>query len=505
MLNLAVRNTRKLVREKSRGDNVRIGRYFTKKPTAALMAEMFDITPAEQISVLDPGAGTGILAAALVERICAAGATKLINLTCYETDPEMLPMLEKNLERIRKKARHDFGVKLVCTVNTENYIIDRRDSYTVSLFTTAVEKFDYIIMNPPSDLLDADAPEVLSMKNVCSGATDIAYLFAAMSVFSLNEGGQMVAILPAAIATSAYCAKLRKYMFESAPLNALHLFTVPAKAEGELPKKKKNLIMKLVKRDAPETVAISSSTDDGTPEKTEVLPPVDYSFIVRDSDCSLRLIASNDDLALINKIGSLPETFESLGLKIRTGLVIESKCRDQLRNQPEEGAIPLIHPQSIKYGQVVFPQSTVKNQFIVPSTPSLAQKNRNMIVIKRIPAKSDRHHLLCGIYMASQCPRNAYISTHNKLNFIVCEDPANEIDLPLLYGLYVALTSDVYEKYYRITTASSQVNASELSTLPLPEASVLRSMGSKVLMTRQLGDKVCNIVAREALSLPRHG
>ena len=503
MLNLAVRNTKKLIREKSKGDNVRIGRYFTKKPTAALMANMFDVTPAEQISVLDPGAGTGILAAALIERICTAGGVKIINLTCYETDPEMLPMLEKNLERVRKKCRHDYGVKLVPTVNTNNYIIDRRDSYTVSLFTTPAEKYDYIIMNPPSELLDADSPEVLSMRNVCSGATDIAYLFAAMSVFSLNEGGQLVTVLPAAVATSAYCAKVRAYMFESAPINALHLFTVPAKAEGEMPKKKKNLIMKLVKADRPDTIAISSSTDDGTPEKTEVLPPVAYDFIVREGDLSLRLIASNDDLTLINKISSLPCTFESLGLKIRTGLVIESKCREQLRNANEEGAIPLIHPQSIRYGQVVFPQNTVKNQFIVPSTPSLAQKNRNMIVVKRIPAKSDRHHLLCGIYMAMQCPHNAYISTHNKLNFIVCEDSAKEIDTPLLYGLYVTLTSDVYERYYRITTASSQVNASELSTLPLPDAATIRAMGSKVLMTRQLGDKVCNIVLREALSLPR--
>lgn len=504
MLNLAVRNTRKLIREKSKGENVRIGRYFTKKQTASLMANMFDIAPKDEISILDPGAGTGILSAALVERICAAGGVQIIHLTCYENDPEMIPMLEKNLDRIRKKCRREFGVKLIPTVNTENFIIDRRDSYTVSLFTTTSEKYDYIIANPPTELLEADSPEVLSMKNICSGATDIAYLFAAMSVFSLNEGGQMVANLPAAIATSAYCAKIRRYMFESAPLHALHLFTVAAKAEGAMPKKKKNLIMKLVKADAPETIAISSSTDDGSPEKTEFLPAVDYDFIVRDADCSLRLIASNEDLTLINKISSLPCTFESLGLKVRTGLVIESKCREQLRDMPEEGAIPLIHPQSIKFGQVAFPQKGLKNQFILPASPSMAQKNRNMLVIKRVPAKTDRHHLLCGIYMATQCPRNAYISTHNKLNFIVCEDSAKEMDTPLLYGLYVALTSDVYERYYRITTASSQVNASELATLPLPEASVLRSMGQKVLMTRQLGDKVCNVVIREALSIPKN-
>ena len=39
MLNLAVRNTGKLIRERSKAENVRLGRLFTKKDTARLMAE----------------------------------------------------------------------------------------------------------------------------------------------------------------------------------------------------------------------------------------------------------------------------------------------------------------------------------------------------------------------------------------------------------------------------------------------------------------------------------
>ena len=40
MLGLATRNTAKLVRAKSKSDNVRLGRLFTKRETAALMASM---------------------------------------------------------------------------------------------------------------------------------------------------------------------------------------------------------------------------------------------------------------------------------------------------------------------------------------------------------------------------------------------------------------------------------------------------------------------------------
>ena len=126
MLNLAVRNTGKLVREKSKSENIRLGRLFSKKDTARLMAEMLDIDESKTaFTVLDPGAGTGILSAAAVEEICKkAPLCKQIFLTCYETEEDFIPMLEDNLERIRKKCRHDYGVKLYVTVYRENYIVD---------------------------------------------------------------------------------------------------------------------------------------------------------------------------------------------------------------------------------------------------------------------------------------------------------------------------------------------------------------------------------------------
>ena len=114
MLNLACRNTAKLVRARVDSENVRLGRLFTKKDTARVMASMFSLhTEKNACTILDPGAGTGILSAALVERICKeAPRCKQIFLTCYENDETFLPMLKDNLERIRKKCRHDYDVHL---------------------------------------------------------------------------------------------------------------------------------------------------------------------------------------------------------------------------------------------------------------------------------------------------------------------------------------------------------------------------------------------------------
>ena len=155
MLNLAVRNTGKLVRAKSKSDNVRLGRFFTKKETAKLMAGLVPLDKNKTAyTILDPGAGTGILSAAMVEEICKrCPSCRVIFLTCYEVNPDFIPMLEDNLERIRKKARHDYDVKLYVTVYEENYITESQNHYTVTLTDTVEDKFDIIICNPPTDFI----------------------------------------------------------------------------------------------------------------------------------------------------------------------------------------------------------------------------------------------------------------------------------------------------------------------------------------------------------------
>ena len=96
MLNLAVRNTGKLIREKSKSENIRLGRLFTKKDTARLMADMAALDKSRSAyTILDVGAGTGILSAAMIERICKeCRSTEQIFLTCYENDPDFADMLE---------------------------------------------------------------------------------------------------------------------------------------------------------------------------------------------------------------------------------------------------------------------------------------------------------------------------------------------------------------------------------------------------------------------------
>ena len=196
----------------------------------------------------------------------------------------------------------------------------------------------------------------------------------------------------------------------------------------------------------------------------------------------------------MERVESLPETFSSLGLKMRTGLTLESRYPEHIRAAAVDGAIPLSHPKNIVSGLTRLPTE----KYIIPVIPSLAQKNKNMLFIKRVPAKSDRRHLLCSIYLAPQLPRFPMISTHNKLNYIDYADE-RELDSALLHGLYAVLSSDLYERYCTILSKSAQINAKEYGNLPLPDAKTLRDIGSKIMMSRQYSPATCSVVVANAL------
>ena len=496
MLNLAVRNTKKLVRERVKEENVRIGRFFTKRSTARIMADMIEPRPKTEISILDAGAGTGILSAALLERLCKAHAAERITLVCYENDAMMLPMLKNNLERLRRKCRHDYHVHLTVTLRESNFILDAARLLTPSLFSAAEEKFDYVITNPTSILYENGTPEIEATRAITVGATDGAHLFAALCAASLAEGGQLVALLPLTYARGVYIEGLRRFIHREARLTRMHLFSGNHKGEARADDMRSHMLLAWERSPLMDdsTILVTSSEKEEDEAPITALSPIPYHRIVNAENASLLLVRSEEEWEVLERVESLPETLASLGLKMRTGLTLESRYPDSLREGPVDGAIPLIHPKNIALGLVRVPTE----KYIIPVIPSLAQKNKNMLFIKRVPAKSDHRHLLCGVYLAALLPRFPLISTHNKLNYIDYED-GREMDSALLHGLYAVLSSDLYEKYCTILSKSAQINAREYASLPLPDEKTLRDIGSKVLMTRQLSPHACSVLVQNAL------
>lgn len=500
MLNLAVRNTGKLIREKSKSENIRLGRLFTKKDTARLMAEMLVIDKKKaSYTILDPGAGTGILAAAAIEHVCKnARECKQIFLTCYENDPIFLPMLEDNLERIRKKCRHDYDIKLFVTIYPENYLTDAKKHYTVTFFSVIEDKYDIVICNPPTDFCDKHSDEAEAVGGVTQLKTSRAALFAKLAATHVDVGGQLVIMMPTTFASASAMAPFRKEIEELLAVSGIHLFIGYSKNEARAVPLKKSFIISYSNTEKPEKLLITTSYDHG--KSTTPLPELPYNFVVARDGGALTLPKSVEDTRIVQYISGFPETLASLGLKMSTGLVVDSKCEGLLFTEPVNGTVPVLRGATMKGGAVSFPQP-IKRQYIAPVNPSLVQRNKNMILIKRIPAKSDSRFVSPAIYLASQLPAYKYISTHNKVNFIDTRAKQDEMSARFAFGLFALLNSTIYDRYISIVSKSKQINSKEMRELPLPPRNIIENMGMRLMSARQLSVEACDSIVNPTLHI----
>jgi methylase of polypeptide subunit release factors len=71
-------------------------------------------------------------------------------------------------------------------------------------------KYDVVIGNPPYMKIPKDAPEATAMPEICYGAPNMYFIFAAMGLFNLKENGEMVYIIPRSWTSGAYFKRFRE-------------------------------------------------------------------------------------------------------------------------------------------------------------------------------------------------------------------------------------------------------------------------------------------------------
>ena len=103
MLDRIIERTNQYIEDMPKKERKKYGQFFTSVETARYMAGLFVIPGEKQVvTVLDAGAGPGILSCALIERLEMISEITSIQVTCYETDINVLPILQENLSYIQK-------------------------------------------------------------------------------------------------------------------------------------------------------------------------------------------------------------------------------------------------------------------------------------------------------------------------------------------------------------------------------------------------------------------
>lgn len=489
MLEKIVDLTNQYIDSMPKKERKKYGQFFTSMETARFMAGLYDISEnTDTVKVLDAGAGSGILVCAFVERLETLDFVKDVQLTCYENDSNVLPLLQNNLAYCKEHSSKNITINIL----TDNYILSQYLDFNC-MFGGNINpnKYDFVIGNPPYMKLPKDAPEAAAMPAVCYGAPNMYFIFAAMSLFNLKQDGEMVYIIPRSWTSGAYFKRFREYFLTEGKLEHIHLFVSRNKVFDQEDVLQETIIVKVKKTCViPKQVIITSSKSNCDFDDLTSLT-VPYSLVVSGTDYYVYLVTDEKEVEVLERLHKFDKTLPDIGVKMKTGLTVDFRNRDILRDEEEEGAIPLFYSQHIRQGKVQFPIQK-EHEYVVTDQRGLMQDNKNYLFVKRFTAKEEPRRLQCGVYLAKDYPQYKKISTQNKINFI--DGLLTEMSECLVYGLYVLFNSTLYDEYYRILNGSTQVNSTEINAMPVPDLECIQEMGKRLMKSRDYSENNCNVI-----------
>ena len=470
------------------------GQFFTSMETARYMAGMFDLSLLpEHVRILDPGTGSGILSAAIVDRLNEIDTVKTIHLTCYETDSEVQPLLLDNLALMGQMSNIPLRYELI----KDDYILTQQYDFEGALIANPnPPKYDLIIANPPYLRILRNDASAIAMPTVVHGAPNLYFLFASMSLFNLKQDAEMVYIIPRSWTSGLYFQSFRKYLLTWGKLLHIHLFTSRDEVFKEEDVLQETMIIKVRKMiETPKFVQITSSKNNNDFNCITSIN-VPYSSIVTGKEQFVFLPTNKEEMEIIQKIHSYDKTFPEEGLRMRTGIVVDFRQENDLRKEPGEHTVPLFYSQHIRNGRVNHKPSGKSYDWILDRKPGLIQKNKNYVFCKRFTAKEESRRLQCGIYLADDFPDYPFIGTQNKINYVE-QVNGTDMDRPTTYGVYALLNSTLFDMYYRVMNGSTQVNSSEVNSIPVPPFNVIRRIGEKIMATGDLTTSTCDNIVME--------
>lgn len=471
------KRTESFIEQMPKNQRKEYGQFFTAPSTADFMASLANIDYTKhKLSILDAGSGSGILSAAIVAHLRNNGFDGEIDLICYETDSNVLPLLETNLKLLKESYNIAYSVRV------ENYILSQAfgESSTKDLY-------DLIIGNPPYKKIAKNADEALAIPEVCYGAPNLYFLFWAMAIHNLKPGGEIIYIIPRSWTSGAYFAKFRDFLFSNCVITNLHIFASRDKVFDGENVLQETIIVKVKKKTTPpDFVQITSSLNSDFSDISTFEAP--YNVVVSNKKYVF-LVTNEKEARTLDKLSHLNSTLYTINLPMKTGIIVDFRNKEVLRNKASDKTYPLIYSQHIKNGRVVWPVGK-ENEYICTDRVGFLQENTNYLFVKRFTAKEEKRRLQSGIYLHSDFLEYSHISSQNKVNFIKCATPE------LAYGLFVIMNSTMYDTYYRILNGSTQVNSTEINNMPVPDIDCITAMGRE-LIGKELTVSNCNTIIEQ--------
>lgn len=471
-----------------------MGQFLTPNPIATFMASMFECRKSE-VNILDPGAGTGSLGAALVIALCQRRhPPATIALTAYEIDPLVGSYLRKTLELCRV-ACEECGVSFQGRLVGDDFLEAGAKTLAGDLFAAGEqERFDCVILNPPYRKIRTESRERSLLCSIGLETTNLYTGFVAVAARLLVPDGEMVAITPRSFCNGPYFEPFRRYFLRDMRFRRVHVFDARDKAFGDDKVLQENIVFHAVKsEEANPAVIVSASVMPGADLRMRTIQH-DKLVLPRDHHAVIHVVPEEEGESIRDRISGLRGTLTDLGLTVSTGRVVDFRCRELLRSEPQDNTVPLIYPCHFKKGYVEWPNGKTRKPNALalgPRAEALVVPEGHYVLTKRFSAKEERRRIVAAVYDPTRVT-SPQVAFENHLNYF----HRRGAGLPpsLAKGLAAYLNSSLVDAYFRQFSGHTQVNASDLRSLPYPSRTALIALGRRIGKSFPAQDEVDRLI-----------
>jgi adenine-specific DNA-methyltransferase len=485
----------------SRADRSEIGQFLTPVATAKFMSSMFESGP-QRVKILDPGAGAGVLFATCVETLISrTERPQSIEVIAYETDSTILPYLEDTLRNCQSLCISE-GIEFHGTAKAEDFISAALGEVDGSLFLAPAKRFTHAILNPPYKKINSQT--AMSRKLYLSGI-EVANLYAAfvwLSMSLLEQGGQMVAITPRSFCNGPYFNKFRSTFLRMMSLKRIHVFESRKKAFGDDNVLQENIIYHAA-RGLQKSQSVFISVSEGLDFDRASALAVPYSQVVHpgDRDMFIRLDIKETDVGPSEQMKCFTSSLGKLGLNVSTGRVVDFRAREYLKQSAQHGDVPLIYPCHFGNGFIDWPAESGKKPNAIASnadTSTLLVEAGFYVLTKRFSSKEQRRRIMAAVYDPARIDA-AHVGFENHLNYY--HQNGRGLPADLAKGLALYLNSTMVDRYFRLFSGHTQVNATDLRKMPYPTREQLTRLGASIGETMPDQEAIDSIIEKECSNL----
>jgi len=491
------------------------GQFFTPKQIATFMASLFDIHH-NTIRLLDPGAGIGILTAGFCERLLNNNKIVSLTIDAFENDKKLLPLLKMVLESC-KEDLEEKGHNVFYNIYGQDFILhNERYIREPDLFWTIEERVlsDFVISNPPYYKLNKGSPQSTVMMDLISGQPNIYALFMALSASMVKPEGEMVFITPRSFCSGLYYKKFREWFLSNITIANIHIFESRKEIFDKDEVLQENIIIKAKKSEkvTKRKKLIISISKNKTFDKLKQIEvqPTDVIY-PKNGEVFIRIPTSSLDVDILNIVDAWPNTLKDLNMEISTGPVIPFRAEEyllpELTKNPQ--STPLLWMHNMQDMRIVWPLKKNKKAsaiHVCDKTLPLLLPVKNYVLVKRFSSKEQKRRLYAAVLLESEFPHKT-IGIENHINYI--HRPNGDLSIYEAFGIAAIFNTTVVDNFFRAINGNTQVNATDIRSLPFPNIEDVRTIGKLVYESQSYrnGSDLDNIVAEilgiDSVSTPK--